>query len=144
MTSIFSNFNVRFRSFGCNNFPSVFHHVEILAELENGVPIARAMVLFVDRLRVFDNFLHLLALEAKVQDDDIIRQFSSDLFDKFGRLQPQIVDNEYHKGSGCWGREMDDRQIKLVFVHPFQFVSVVRVIPVFLTQVASLTAIYCI
>lgn len=32
--------------------------------------------------------------------------FSERLFDKFGRLRPQYVEDAHHRGTGCWGHEM--------------------------------------
>ncbi|KAJ7178749.1 hypothetical protein C8R43DRAFT_871920 [Mycena crocata] len=43
----------------------------------------------------------------------------STLFDKYGEVRPWHVENEYHKGSGAWGRELNEG--RLVFV---LFVSV--------------------
>ncbi|KAJ7721720.1 hypothetical protein DFH07DRAFT_760315 [Mycena maculata] len=39
---------------------------------------------------------------------------ASTLFDKYGEIRPWLVDDEYHKGSGVWGRELNEG--RLVFV----------------------------
>ncbi|TCD68460.1 hypothetical protein EIP91_010746 [Steccherinum ochraceum] len=31
----------------------------------------------------------------------------STLFDKYGFVKEELVDHDYHKGTGCWGRELD-------------------------------------
>ncbi|KAJ6570250.1 hypothetical protein DFH09DRAFT_1154477 [Mycena vulgaris] len=40
---------------------------------------------------------------------------ASTLFDKYGEIRPWLVDNEYHKGSGVWGRELNDGRLIFVF-----------------------------
>ncbi|KAJ7454838.1 hypothetical protein FB451DRAFT_1565231 [Mycena latifolia] len=38
----------------------------------------------------------------------------STLFDKYGEIRPWLVDNEYHKGSGVWGRELNNGRLFFV------------------------------
>lgn len=40
-------------------------------------------------------------------ESDELHQFSVKLFDKNGMVKPEIVDHEFHKGSGVWGRELN-------------------------------------
>ncbi|KAJ7116328.1 hypothetical protein C8R44DRAFT_627744 [Mycena epipterygia] len=40
---------------------------------------------------------------------------ASALFDKYGEVRPWLVDNEYHKGSGVWGRELNEGKLIFIF-----------------------------
>lgn len=42
------------------------------------------------------------------EESDELHRFSMKLFDKNGMVRPEIVDHEHHKGSGAWGRELND------------------------------------
>ncbi|KAJ6460373.1 hypothetical protein C8R47DRAFT_933520, partial [Mycena vitilis] len=46
--------------------------------------------------------------------DEELFTISTAIFDKYGELRASFMDNEYHKGSGVWGRELDTG--RLVFV----------------------------
>lgn len=53
---------------------------------------------------------------------------TSTLFDKYGDVRSWIVDNEYHKGSGVWGRELNDGKLIIVLsVHVNAEVQICRV-----------------
>ncbi|KAH9849666.1 hypothetical protein C2E23DRAFT_356962 [Lenzites betulinus] len=54
-------------------------------------------------------------LEIMDEDSQELQEFSSALFDKFGRLQREIIDNEHLKGSGVWGRELDEGTLLYIF-----------------------------
>ncbi|KAJ7914865.1 hypothetical protein B0H13DRAFT_2001419 [Mycena leptocephala] len=40
---------------------------------------------------------------------------ASTLFDKYGEVRLWLLDNEYHKGSGVWGRELNEGRLIFVF-----------------------------
>ncbi|KAJ6577319.1 hypothetical protein B0H19DRAFT_1119156 [Mycena capillaripes] len=40
---------------------------------------------------------------------------ASNLFDKYGELRPWIIEHEYYKGSGVWGRELNQGRLVFIF-----------------------------
>ena len=63
----------------------------------------RALRVDREQCRISGEFLRILDNESQALSD-----FAFALFDKFGKLKPEFVDHEYYKGSGVWGRELDD------------------------------------
>ncbi|KAJ7039526.1 hypothetical protein C8F04DRAFT_949523 [Mycena alexandri] len=47
--------------------------------------------------------------------DEELHTIGSAIFDKYGEIRPWLVDGEYHKGSGVWGRELNDGKLFFVF-----------------------------
>jgi hypothetical protein len=74
------------------------------------------------RVKLYAAWGRFLAIMDEHSDE--LHQFSMTLFDKNGRIQPGLVDGS--KGSGCWGPELNNRDIIYVmdvFVHPDVSVS---------------------
>ncbi|KAL6307177.1 hypothetical protein BKA93DRAFT_718300, partial [Sparassis latifolia] len=68
--------------------------------------VASVTALQINRARCRGSFLEVM--------DDMsqeLHEFSVALFNKFGHLKPELVEHEYHRGSGCWGREMDNNML---------------------------------
>lgn len=51
-----------------------------------------------------------LEMEETTQETHAL---ASDLFDRYGRLQPELYDHEIIKGSGVWGKELDHGDLLL-------------------------------
>ncbi|KAI0076447.1 hypothetical protein K474DRAFT_1662972 [Panus rudis PR-1116 ss-1] len=63
----------------------------------------------IDRSRCRGSFLRVMERYSEE-----LHVFSQTFFDKNGVLRPEFTENEFHKGSGVWGRELDEGQ--LVFI----------------------------
>jgi hypothetical protein len=55
-----------------------------------------------------------LFLEVMDVDGELFT-IASTLFDKYGEVRLWLLDNEYHKGSGVWGRELNEGRLIFVF-----------------------------
>ncbi|KAJ7746590.1 hypothetical protein B0H16DRAFT_1320895 [Mycena metata] len=55
-----------------------------------------------------------LFLEVMDIDTELFT-IGSAIFDKYGEIRPWLVDGEYSKGSGVWGRELNDGKLFFVF-----------------------------
>ena len=53
-------------------------------------------------------------LDVMDRESEECSAFAYALFNRFGRLKPELVDNEHLKGSGVWGRELDTGTILFV------------------------------
>lgn len=84
-------------------YPNVLKDIKFSAiHPEHGeVGSLRAWV--IDKPACRDDFIEIMDGLSKEMAD-----FALKLFDKYGKLRPELVENEYHKGSGCWGRELND------------------------------------
>ncbi|OBZ78391.1 hypothetical protein A0H81_02185 [Grifola frondosa] len=71
----------------------------------------------IDRMLCRENFL---AITSNYPD---LHAFSVNFFNSFGWLKPEFTDNEYHKGTGVWGCELDEGMIV--------YVLSIKVIPAF-------------
>ncbi|KAJ7677371.1 hypothetical protein B0H17DRAFT_1079548 [Mycena rosella] len=60
------------------------------------------------RHRCYGIFLEVMDIDTE------LFTIGSAIFDKYGEIRPWLVDNEYHKGSGVWGRELNEG--RLIFV----------------------------
>ncbi|KAF7289319.1 Ankyrin repeat family protein [Mycena indigotica] len=63
-----------------------------------------------DRPYFCDRFLQILDEEI-----DEMHEFSATLFDKYGNVQPHLVEPGYRSGSGCWGRELNEGVLFYIF-----------------------------
>ena len=63
--------------------------------------VAELNALSIDRSKCND-FLATMDAES-----DELRNLALRIFDREGKLHRRLVDHEYHRGSGCWGPEMD-------------------------------------
>ncbi|KIJ65696.1 hypothetical protein HYDPIDRAFT_131072 [Hydnomerulius pinastri MD-312] len=55
-------------------------------------------------------------LEALDAESDELMRFGTTVIDKRGLIRPWLVDNDFHKGTGCWGREMDEHMGPIVYI----------------------------
>jgi hypothetical protein len=54
-----------------------------------------------------------LFLEVMDVDTELFT-ITSAIFDKYREIRPWLVENEYHKGSGLWGRELNEGNLMIV------------------------------
>ncbi|CAL1705726.1 unnamed protein product [Somion occarium] len=54
------------------------------------------------------NVLRGTFLQILDGESDELHQFSQKLFDKNGFLKPELIEHDYHRGTGCWGEEVND------------------------------------
>ncbi|KAF9221335.1 hypothetical protein BS17DRAFT_768642 [Gyrodon lividus] len=65
----------------------------------------------IHRFNAGDKLLYALDAES----DDLL-QFGSTVVDKRGFFRPWLIENEYHKGTGCWGAEMDKNRGPILYI----------------------------
>lgn len=66
-----------------------------------------------------------------MDESDELHEFSVHFFDKNGLLRPEFIDNDYHKGTGCFGTELNEGTliyVDTVKVNPevCHFISCIR------------------
>jgi hypothetical protein len=83
--------------------------------------IARGYGMIINRSRMGDAFHQIMD-----EDDAETASFSLTIFDKFGRIKSRLVDDEYHKGSGVWGRELNEGMI--IFIYEIEVEPPVRLL----------------
>ena len=89
--------------------PSVLKHIVLKAMHPQEGELGALVALQIDRRRCRGEFLVIMDEESQE-----LCEFAVTLFDKNGRLKPEFVENEYHKGSGVWGRELDEGMLLYV------------------------------
>ncbi|OBZ78418.1 hypothetical protein A0H81_02167 [Grifola frondosa] len=83
--------------------PGALKNIDVEVRHPEHGQIALLSSLKIDRSKCFGQFLQIMDDHSQE-----LHEFSVKLFNKYGKLKPDHVDHEYHKGSGCWGRELDD------------------------------------
>lgn len=86
-----------------SEFPDTLKHLALRAihPVHGEVGLINAKI--INKPVCQDGFLEIM--DAASQE---LTDFALALFDKYGKLRTELVENEYHRGSGCWGRELDD------------------------------------
>ena len=56
----------------------------------------------IDRKQLWGEFPTVMDASQELSDS------ATTLFDEIGHLRPSFIEHEYQKGSGVWGRELDD------------------------------------
>ncbi|KAJ8462685.1 hypothetical protein ONZ51_g10748 [Trametes cubensis] len=82
--------------------PRVLKHVSIEARHPTEGRVGLLTALHIDREQCRGDFFGIMDEESQELSD-----FALTLFDRFGRLKSELVENDYLKGSGVWGRELD-------------------------------------
>ena len=108
--------------------PDFVRHFNFSASHNQQSNVAFIDAISVDRrhICVCENFYIHMNEEAKP-----LRDLAFRLFDKFGRLRPEFVENERKRGTGVWGRELDEGVLL--------YVTSVRVAP----EVSGVCRAYC-
>ncbi|OJT12386.1 hypothetical protein TRAPUB_11088 [Trametes pubescens] len=90
--------------------PDILQHVSIKAvhPTQGGVGEIRALQIRRDWCR--GDFFDIMDDES-----DELFSFASTLFDKYGRLRKELIENAYLRGTGVWGRELDDGVLLYIF-----------------------------
>lgn len=82
--------------------PSVLRYFHLQACHPTLGIIACLNGVIINRSTCRGSFLRTMHSESR----DLL-EFSSKLFDRYGCLRPELLDDDYHKGSGCWGSEVN-------------------------------------
>ncbi|OSD07895.1 hypothetical protein PYCCODRAFT_362395 [Trametes coccinea BRFM310] len=83
-------------------YPRLLKHIRVDAVHPKEGKVGSLAALRIERDKFYGGFLEILDEES-----DELSSFACTLFDKFGHLKPDLVDNEYLKGTGVWARELD-------------------------------------
>lgn len=83
--------------------PSVVRHIYLQACHSSWGIIASVNGVLINRSACRGQFLRTMHTESTELYDPFQR-----LFDRYGRLRPEFLNNEYHKGSDSWGDELND------------------------------------
>ena len=62
-------------------------------------------------IKIYRRFCRGSFLAIMDANSDELHQFSVELFDKFGRVRPWLLEPGNRCGTGCWGNELNDGQI---------------------------------
>ncbi|KAJ7510312.1 hypothetical protein B0H11DRAFT_1183595 [Mycena galericulata] len=73
--------------------------------------IGTVTAVLIHRGRCYSDGMFLEVMDA----DGELFTIASTLFDKYGQVRSWLVDDEYHKGSGVWGRELNAGRLVFVF-----------------------------
>ena len=103
MTSIINDCKVTFTALADDESPAVLKNIEATVNHPQHGDIASLQAIQINRHRCRGMFL-----EAMDENSDELLQFGTKLFDKKGQMRPWLVESEYHKGTGCWGFELNE------------------------------------
>lgn len=94
-------------------FPHVLKHVTVEAYHYQHGRIGDLYGYCIDRAltRVRGDFHQIM--DCNPESSELVK-FATTLFDKRGRLKSELVVNEYQKGTGAFGRELDDGILLLI------------------------------
>lgn len=82
--------------------PCVLTHIEVKVTHPQHGNVASLLAVKINRNACHDKFL-----EVMDESSPGLMRFGTKLFDKYGMLKPWLVENDHHKGSGCWGFELN-------------------------------------
>jgi hypothetical protein len=100
----------KFKSKPHYEHPRALTHISLTVTGENREKVATVSALNINRYALYDRFHQIMD-----EDEAELAEFSTTLFDKFGRVQSHLIDDDYHKGSGVWGRELNDGMMVFIF-----------------------------
>jgi hypothetical protein len=103
MTSVLSACKVTFSVSEDYETPKVLKHIEATVNHPEHGDIASLEAVHINRNRCRGIFL-----EVMDEHSDELLQFGTKLFNKNGQLRPWLVESDYHKGTGCWGFELNE------------------------------------
>ncbi|KDQ62412.1 hypothetical protein JAAARDRAFT_54366 [Jaapia argillacea MUCL 33604] len=89
------------------SYPRHLTRIEITVKHPNH----HAQVASLSALHIRREFMRGRFLEVMDEESQELHEFSATLFDKNGFLRPWLIENQYHNGTGIWGREVDQRSI---------------------------------
>ncbi|KAI1798318.1 hypothetical protein LXA43DRAFT_1088432 [Ganoderma leucocontextum] len=84
-------------------YPRALQHVLIHATHPDHGRVGSLTALKINRMLIQGEFLMVMD-----SDSQELSEFATTLFDRLGHLKPEFIEHEYQKGSGVWGRELDD------------------------------------
>ncbi|KAH8118613.1 hypothetical protein DFH11DRAFT_688792 [Phellopilus nigrolimitatus] len=82
-------------------------------------PVAQLNAILIKRFEEDDHFIQVMD-----EKSDEMQKFAIAVFDKFGQVKPWLIHNDYHRGSGAWGEELNIRS-------PLLYVVELKVVPEF-------------
>ncbi|EMD30887.1 hypothetical protein CERSUDRAFT_163665 [Gelatoporia subvermispora B] len=86
-----------------NAHPHVLSYLSLSVSHPLHLEVARLSAVQINRAHYHGGFLEVIGGVSQE-----LKDFSEALFDKHGRLKYDLINHEYLKGSGVWGREMDN------------------------------------
>lgn len=92
--------------------PSILKHIHVKVSDPQGKQIASLGALQINRAPIREDGDFLRVLD---EDEQELADFSLKLFDKYGDIRSLHVDDEKLKGTGCWGRELNQGILYYVF-----------------------------
>lgn len=96
-------------NFSVSNDYDRLKHIKVTVTHPQHGHIASLSAIQIDRNRCRSSFL-----EVVDEHSNELKQFGTKLFDKNGKLMPWFVENDHHKGTGCWGFELNNGIIMYV------------------------------
>ncbi|KAH8119710.1 hypothetical protein DFH11DRAFT_1721634 [Phellopilus nigrolimitatus] len=86
-----------------SEFPKYFRDVAITVTYPGqAISVAQLTAVFIKRY-AGDDGSFIIAMDSKSHE---LACLSLDVFDRFGQVRPWLIHNDYHRGSGVWGREL--------------------------------------
>lgn len=108
-TSVRGQFTIQMTTEPHDEHPRLLKHIYINAQHPTDGRVGSLVALEVDRDKCRGDLI--LILDEESQE---LSEFATTLFDKFGRLKSELVEHEHLKGTGVWGRELDNGKIVYV------------------------------
>ncbi|KAF7289314.1 Ankyrin repeat family protein [Mycena indigotica] len=93
-----------------DSYPHAMQMISVTARHSKHETVASLVAWRLVRSRFGDGFLQMLD-----EDHEELHQFSTTLFDKYGRVQQHLIEPGYHSGSGCWGKELNVGNLFYIF-----------------------------
>ncbi|RPD65375.1 hypothetical protein L226DRAFT_480019 [Lentinus tigrinus ALCF2SS1-7] len=101
--------HVKFEAEPHYEYPRVLKHVNVEAIHPVLGRVGSLQALQINRKRCRGEFIIVMDEESQELCD-----FALALFDENGCFRPELVEHEYHKGTGVWGRELDNGMLLYV------------------------------
>lgn len=105
-TSIRGQYTVQVTTEPHDEQPRFLKNIYINAQHPTDGRVGSLVALEIERDKCRGDLIWILDEESQE-----LSEFATTLFDKFGRLKPELVEHEHLKGTGVWGRELDSGKI---------------------------------
>lgn len=105
-------------------YPEVFQHLTIIATHPQHGQLATVKALVIDRDECQNRFLMIMDSAS----DDLMH-LSTEVFDSKGKFLPHLVHNNFLKGTGSWGEELNEG--KIIHIDTIDVVEDVRMLYLF-------------
>lgn len=100
---------------------NAIRHFSVVASHDSGEHVGSISGFLLNRLQCRGRFLQRVDTSEYCEE---LSKFTHKLFDNNGLLKQELVEQPYHRGTGCWGHEVDKGMI--IYNHEIEVEDTVR------------------